>query len=107
MLGALVEVVSDVWFICSLAIDTIFLDVERESYLMTIASVWFFEEELTVAHVENEFLKLVARFPRFGHKVVQPSYGFNHWEEDPSFDIKSHVKRITLVRIKAVCTLKV
>eukprot|EP01135_Chromosphaera_perkinsii_P008026 Nk52_evm98s1073 gene=Nk52_evmTU98s1073 len=78
------------------AIDNVFLDVESDSSLMTIASLWFFQDSLTIEDVRGEFEKLIQRFPRFGHKLRQPLGSYSHWEEDLEFDLSSHIKRTTL-----------
>lgn len=42
--------------------------------------------------------RLVARFPRFSRRIIDPplGVGVGHWEPDPRFDLRRHVHRVGL-----------
>ena len=78
--------------------DTVFLHLEREGMPLNVASVCEFEGEVSF----DEFLRSVESrlplLPRYLKRVVSPPFniGLPSWEYDPGFDVRNHVREITL-----------
>ena len=78
--------------------DALFLYLERDGMPLNVASVNVFEGEISLkacrAYVESK-LPLV---PRYRQRVVLPPFniGLPVWEYDPEFNIKNHVRQVTL-----------
>jgi len=78
--------------------DTVFLHLEREGMPLNVASVCVFEGKIPfkdcVRFVESKLLLI----PRYLKRVVpQPlNIGLPHWEYDPTFDIRNHIREVTL-----------
>jgi diacylglycerol O-acyltransferase / wax synthase len=80
--------------------DSLFLYLEREGMPMNIAAVCIFEDEITLdACIESIQAKL-PYLPRYYQRVVTPPWniGFPSWEQDPEFDIRNHMREVTLKR---------
>jgi len=80
--------------------DTVFLHLEREGMPLNVACVCVFEGEIPfnacVRFVESK-LPLI---PRYLKRVVPPplNLGLPSWEYDPTFDIRNHLREVTLKR---------
>jgi WS/DGAT/MGAT family acyltransferase len=80
--------------------DALFLYFEREGQPVNVASVSVFEGtiplELCTEYIESK-LPLI---PRYRQRVVFPPFNLDlpGWEYDPKFDIRNHVREITLKR---------
>jgi diacylglycerol O-acyltransferase / wax synthase len=80
------------------AADAAFLYLERKEMPLAIACVLIFDGPIPF----NEFVASVAskshRVPRFHQVVVMPplNIGLPTWEDDPHFDIRHHISRVTL-----------
>jgi diacylglycerol O-acyltransferase / wax synthase len=78
--------------------DTVFLHLEREGMPLNVACVCVFEGEIPfeawVQFVESK-LPLI---PRYLKRVVPPTLniGLPSWEYDPNFDIRRHLREVTL-----------
>ena len=78
--------------------DTVFLHLEREGMPLNVACVCVFEGKLPfeawVQFVESK-LPLI---PRYLKRVVPPplNLGLPSWEYDPTFDIRGHLRKVTL-----------
>jgi diacylglycerol O-acyltransferase len=78
--------------------DTVFLHLEREGMPLNVACVCVFEGKLPfeawVQFVESK-LPLI---PRYLKRVVPPplNLGLPSWEYDPTFDIRGHLREVTL-----------
>ena len=78
--------------------DAVFLHLEREGMPLNVACVCVFEAEIPseafVQFVESK-LPLI---PRYLKRVVPPllNIGLPSWEYDPTFDIRRHVREVTL-----------
>jgi diacylglycerol O-acyltransferase / wax synthase len=78
--------------------DTVFLHLERENMPLNVACVCVFEGKVPfedcVQFVESK-LQLI---PRYLKRVVPAplNIGLPSWEYDPTFDIKNHVREVTL-----------
>jgi WS/DGAT/MGAT family acyltransferase len=80
--------------------DALFLYFERQGQPVNVASVNVFEGVLPLdvctAYIESK-LSLV---PRYRQRVVFPPYNMDLpiWENDPQFDIRNHIREVTLRR---------
>lgn len=78
------------------SVDTTWLRMNEPTNLMVISGLMMFDDRLDperVAHLVGE--RLLA-WPRFRQRVVQPSTGAPVWQQDPDFDVRSHVLRVAL-----------
>lgn len=80
--------------------DALFLYLEREGMPMNIASVSVFEGEISLAACIKSIETKLPLLPRYYQRVVMPPWniGFPTWEQDPEFDIRNHMREITLKR---------
>ncbi|HEY1272242.1 MAG TPA: wax ester/triacylglycerol synthase domain-containing protein, partial [Terriglobales bacterium] len=80
--------------------DTVFLHLEREGMPLNVASVFLLEGEISFSdflrHVESKLPLL----PRYLKRVVAPPFniGLPSWEYDPDFDVRNHIRELTLRR---------
>ena len=80
--------------------DTVFLHLEREGMPLNVACVCVFDGkipyEACVQFVESK-LPLI---PRYLKRVVPPllNIGLPSWEYDSTFDIRHHLREVTLNR---------
>ena len=80
--------------------DTVFLHLEREGMPLNVASVCLFDGEISfadfLAYVESKLPLL----PRYLKRVIAPPFGVGlpSWEYDPGFDVRNHVRELTLER---------
>jgi diacylglycerol O-acyltransferase len=80
--------------------DTVFLHLEREGMPLNVACVSVFEGEIPfnacVRFVESK----LPLFPRYLKRVVSAPFGIGlpNWEYDPAFNIRNHIREITLQR---------
>jgi diacylglycerol O-acyltransferase len=78
--------------------DTVFLHLEREGMPLNVASICVFEGEVAfedcVQFIESKLLLL----PRYLKRVVPAPFGLGlpSWEYDPEFDLRRHVREVTL-----------
>ncbi len=78
--------------------DTVFLHLEREGMPLNVACVCVFDGEIpfeACVHFVESKLPLI---PRYLKRVVPPplNIGLPSWEYDPTFDIRRHVREVTL-----------
>src|SRR5664279_3415092 len=78
--------------------DTVFLNLEREGMPMNVASVCFFEGELSFEDFFRFIESKLPLVPRYLKRVVGPPFGLGlpTWEYDPDFDLHRHVCEVTL-----------
>ncbi len=78
--------------------DTVFLHLEREGMPLNVASVCIFEGEIPFKACVRFVESKLPLLPRYLKRVVpQPlNIGLPHWEYDPTFDIRNHVREVTL-----------
>lgn len=80
------------------AADAAFLYLERKEMPLAIACVMIFDGPIPF----NEFVASIAskldRVPRYQQVVAMPplNIGLPTWEDDPHFDIRRHIFRVTL-----------
>lgn len=81
------------------SVDTAWLRMEHPTNLMMITGVLMFDEPIDFERLKTTIEeKLIQRFPRFRQRVAggeRPS-GQPRWEDDPHFDLRSHLRRIAL-----------
>jgi diacylglycerol O-acyltransferase / wax synthase len=80
--------------------DTVFLNLEREGMPLNVASVCVFEGEISFADYTQFVESKLPLLPRYLKRVVGAPFniGLPSWEYDPTFDIRNHVRELTLKR---------
>ena len=80
--------------------DALFLYVERPGQPLSIASVSIFEGAISVKALRDFVESRLPLIPRYLQHVVFPPFnlGLPTWQFDPNFDIRNHVRQVTLRR---------
>jgi diacylglycerol O-acyltransferase len=80
--------------------DALFLYLEREGMPLNVASVNVFEGEISFKACTRFIESKLPVIPRYRQRVVPPPFniGLPTWEFDPDFDIRNHVRQVTLKR---------
>jgi WS/DGAT/MGAT family acyltransferase len=78
--------------------DALFLHVERPGQPLNIAGVSVFEGEMKLADCRAFIASKLPLVPRYRQRVVVSPFdlGLPHWEFDPRFDIRNHVREAKL-----------
>jgi len=78
--------------------DALFLHIERPGQPLNIAGVSMFEGEIKLAALRAFIASKLPLIPRYRQRVVASPFDFGlpSWEFDPQFDIKNHVREVTL-----------
>ena len=78
--------------------DSLFLYLEREGMPLNVASVNVFEGEIRLKACTEFIESKLPLIPRYRQRVVSPRFnlGLPRWEYDPNFDIRNHVRQVTL-----------
>ena len=78
--------------------DTVFLHLEREGMPLNVASVSILEGNIPFEDCLQLIESKLPAFPRYMKRVVAPplNIGLPSWEYDPDFDIRNHVREVTL-----------
>lgn len=76
-------------------VDTAWLRMENPTNLMMIVGVMIFEGRLDPARVRRTIERRFLAYHRFRQRAVQDASGA-WWEDDPNFDLDSHVHRTAL-----------
>jgi diacylglycerol O-acyltransferase len=78
--------------------DTVFLHLEREGMPLNVACLCMFEGEISFASVVRFVESKLPLLPRYLKRVVAPPFGIGlpSWEYDATFDIRNHVRELTL-----------
>jgi diacylglycerol O-acyltransferase len=78
--------------------DTVFLHLEREGMPLNVASVCVFDGEIEFEDCVHFIESKVPLLPRYLKRVVPAPFGlgFPTWEYDPEFDLRRHVREVTL-----------
>ncbi len=78
--------------------DALFLHVERPGQPLNIAGVSIFEGEIKLAQCRAYIESKLPLIPRYRQHVVSASFdlGLPHWEFDPQFDIRNHIREAKL-----------
>jgi len=79
-------------------VDTFWLHMDQPTNLMIITSIQEFDEILDYADLKETIEQRLLVFDRFTRRVVKPisGVGIPSWEDDPTFDIRSHLHRMAL-----------
>ncbi|MFI5454175.1 MAG: wax ester/triacylglycerol synthase family O-acyltransferase [Isosphaerales bacterium] len=79
-------------------VDTACLRIEDRTSLIVNAGAMVFAEPLDFERVKKDVSRRFLCFHRFRQRVVWPEFppGTPHWEDDPLFDLRSHLHRIAL-----------
>ena len=80
--------------------DALFLYIERPGQPLSIACVSVFEGAISLKQVRNLVESKLPLIPRYRQHVVFPAFniGLPTWQSDPKFDIRNHIRQITLRR---------
>ncbi|MGB8887526.1 MAG: wax ester/triacylglycerol synthase family O-acyltransferase [Candidatus Korobacteraceae bacterium] len=80
--------------------DALFLYVERPGQPLSIASVSIFEGAIQVKALRDFVESKLPLIPRYLQHVVFPPFnlGLPTWQFDPNFDIRNHIRQVTLRR---------
>lgn len=78
--------------------DTVFLHLEREGMPLSVACVSVLEGEIRFEDGLQFIESKLPLIPRLVKRVVAPplNLGLPSWEYDPNFDIRNHVREVTL-----------
>jgi diacylglycerol O-acyltransferase / wax synthase len=78
--------------------DTVFLHLEREGMPLNVASICVFEGEISLKDFASFVESKLPLLPRYFKRVVPAAFGLGlpSWEYDPEFDLRRHVREITL-----------
>lgn len=79
-------------------VDAAWYQMEHPTNLMMITGVLLLRGPLNVARIRATFEARFLQFRRFRQRVVQPllGVGLPFWEDDPTFDLDSHIFHIAL-----------
>jgi len=80
--------------------DTVFLHLERAGMPLNVASVCLFKGEISLTDCIQFIESKLPLLPRYLKRVVPAALGLGlpSWEYDPEFDIRRHIREITLKR---------
>jgi diacylglycerol O-acyltransferase / wax synthase len=80
--------------------DTVFLHLEREGMPLNVASVCIFDGQISFASFSRFVQSKLPLLPRYLKRVVGAplNIGLPSWEYDPSFNIRNHLREVTLKR---------
>lgn len=78
--------------------DTVFLNLEREGMPLNVACVSVFEGEISFEDCVQFIEAKLPLIPRYLKRVVPAPFGLGlpSWEYDPEFDIRRHMRELTL-----------
>ena len=78
--------------------DALFLYLEREGMPLNIACVSIFEGDFSAEECRQYISAKLPLLPRYYQRVVTPplNIGFPSWEYDKQFDIRNHIREVTL-----------
>jgi diacylglycerol O-acyltransferase len=80
--------------------DALFLYLEREGMPLNVASVCIFEGIVPLDDCRRFIESKLPVIPRYRQRILTPPFniGFPSWEYDPEFDIRNHVREVSLRR---------
>jgi diacylglycerol O-acyltransferase len=80
--------------------DALFLYIEREGQPLNVGSVMEFEGVIPLKSCMQFVESKLALIPRYRQHVVFPplNLGLPTWQSDPEFDIRNHIRQVTLRR---------
>jgi WS/DGAT/MGAT family acyltransferase len=79
-------------------VDTAWLQMDRPTTLMMIASFMTFDGSPDLARLTSTIERRLLTFDRFKQRIVPPRipFGNYNWELDPHFDVRAHIHRVAL-----------
>ena len=77
-------------------VDKAWLRMEEPTNLMMITGIFMFDEVLDYERVVSAIEERLLTYDRFHQRVVQSRFGPPYWEDDPNFEVRSHLHRIAL-----------
>ena len=81
------------------SVDVAWYQMEDPTNLMMISGVFIFDEPVDFERLKRTLnIRLVQRFRRFRQRIVakRSRFGRPYWEDDPNFDLSSHIRRVAL-----------
>ncbi|HYG98557.1 MAG TPA: wax ester/triacylglycerol synthase family O-acyltransferase [Terriglobales bacterium] len=80
--------------------DALFLYLEREGAPLNVASICIFEGAISIENFTDFVESKLPLIPRYRQRVVTPPFniGIPTWQYDPEFDVRNHVRQISLKR---------
>lgn len=80
--------------------DTVFLHLERDGMPLNVASVCVFEGEISFQDCVRFVESKLPLLPRYFKRVVPAPFGLGlpTWEYDSEFDVRRHMREVTLKR---------
>jgi diacylglycerol O-acyltransferase len=80
--------------------DALFLYIERPGQPLSIACVSIFDGPVSLKSLRDLVESKLPQIPRYCQHVVFPPFniGLPSWQFDPKFDIRNHIRRVTLRR---------
>lgn len=81
------------------SVDVAWYHMEDPTNLMMITGVFVFDEPVDFERLKTTLnLRLIRRFRRFRQRIVakRSRFGRPYWEDDPHFDLGTHLHRIAL-----------
>jgi diacylglycerol O-acyltransferase len=78
--------------------DSVFLNLEREGMPLNVGSVSLLEGEIPFQDCLRFVESKLPLIPRYLKRVVAPPFniGLPSWDYDPEFDIRNHLREVTL-----------
>jgi diacylglycerol O-acyltransferase / wax synthase len=78
--------------------DTVFLHLEREGMPLNVASICTFEGQISFEDCIRFVESKLRLLPRYLKRVVPAPFGLGlpSWEYDPEFDLRRHVRQVSL-----------
>lgn len=78
--------------------DALFLYLEREGMPLNVASVSVFDGTISLPACRRFIESKLPLIPRYRQRIAPPPFniGVPSWELDPAFDIRNHVRQVTL-----------
>ena len=78
--------------------DSVFLNLEREGMPLNVGSVSVLEGKIPFQACLRFVESKLPLIPRYLKRVVTPPFniGLPSWEYDPEFDLRNHVRKVTL-----------
>lgn len=80
--------------------DALFLYIERPGQPLSIACVSTFEGAVSLKACRDFVESKLPEIPRYRQRVAFPPFniGLPSWQPDPNFDIRNHIRQVTLRR---------
>ena len=80
------------------SVDAAWLGMEDPTNLMMVSGILTLENPVDMDRLKEVLETRMLHFRRFRQRVVQPNMPFApaYWEDDPNFDINSHMMRVAL-----------